>query len=96
MKIDVVSFSPSPDAVPEMHVQTNAYDAEYGRSGGAFVNASTRSGTNQVHGSVYWFLSNDNLNANTSSTTVTAPRSPRTAKHLRRVSGRPGVAAETL
>jgi hypothetical protein len=64
MKIDVVSFSPSPDAVQEMRVQTNAYDAEYGHTGGAFVNVSTRSGTNQLHGSAYWFLRNDNLNAN--------------------------------
>ena len=64
MKIDVVSFSPSPDAVEEMRVQTNAYDAEYGHSGAAFVNVSTRSGTNEIHGSAYWFLRNDNLNAN--------------------------------
>ncbi|MEX2262823.1 MAG: TonB-dependent receptor [Bryobacteraceae bacterium] len=64
MRIDLVSFSPSPDAVQEMRVQTNAYDAEYGHSGAAFVNVSTKSGTNDVHGSVYWYLRNDNLNAN--------------------------------
>jgi hypothetical protein len=64
MRIDVVSFSPSPDAVQEMRVQTNTYDAEYGHSGAAFVNVSTKSGTNAVHGSVYWYLRNDNLNAN--------------------------------
>ena len=63
-KIDVVSFSPSPDAVQEMRVQTNAYDAEYGHTGAAFVNVSTRSGTNQLHGSVYWYVQNDHLNAN--------------------------------
>jgi hypothetical protein len=38
MRIDVVSFSPSPDAVEEMRVQTNTFDAEYGHSGAAFVN----------------------------------------------------------
>jgi hypothetical protein len=63
-KIDVVSFSPSPDAVQEMRVQTNAYDAEYGHTGAAFVNVSTRSGTNQIHGAAYWYLQNDHLNAN--------------------------------
>ena len=63
-KIDAVSFSPSPDAVQEMRVQTNAYDAEFGHSGAAFVNVSTRSGTNQIHGSAYWYLQNDHLNAN--------------------------------
>jgi hypothetical protein len=64
MRLDVVSFSPSPDAVQEMRVQTNAYDAEYGHSGAAFVNVSTKSGSNQIHGTVYWFHRNDNLNAN--------------------------------
>lgn len=64
MKIDAVSFSPSPDAVQEMRVQTNTYDAEFGHSGASFVNVSTRSGTNDLHGSVFWFLQNDNLNAN--------------------------------
>ena len=64
MRIDVVSLSPSPDAVQEMRVQTSAYDAEFGHSGAAFVNVATRSGTNNYHGTVYWFLRNDNLNAN--------------------------------
>lgn len=59
-----VSLSPSPDAVQEMRVQTSAYDAEFGHGGAAFVNVSTRSGTNQYHGTAYWYLRNDNLNAN--------------------------------
>ena len=64
MRLDVVSFSPSPDAVQEMRVQTNAYDAEFGHSGASFVNVSTRSGANDVHGTVYWFHRNNKLNAN--------------------------------
>ncbi|MEZ5404321.1 MAG: TonB-dependent receptor [Bryobacteraceae bacterium] len=60
-----VSLSPSPDAVQEMRVQTNGFDAEFGHSGAAFVNVSTRSGTNNYHGAAYWYLRNDNLNANT-------------------------------
>jgi len=64
MRIETVSFSPSPDAVQEMRVQTNAYDAEYGHSGASFVNVSTKAGTNELRGSVYWFHRNDNLNAN--------------------------------
>lgn len=59
-----VSLSPSPDAVEEMRLQTNTFDAEYGHTGGAFVNVSTKSGANQAHGALYWFLRNDNLNAN--------------------------------
>jgi hypothetical protein len=63
MRLDVVSFSPSPDAVQEMRVHTNAYDAEFGHSGASFVNVSTRSGANDMHGTVYWFHRNDKLNA---------------------------------
>lgn len=64
MGIGNVSLSPSPDAVQEMRVQTNGFDAEFGHSGAAFVNVSTKSGTNQYHGTGYWYLRNDNLNAN--------------------------------
>ncbi len=53
MRIDIVSFSPSPDAVQEMRAQTNTYDAEYGHSGAAFVNVSTKAGANDLHGSTY-------------------------------------------
>jgi hypothetical protein len=63
MAITNVSFSPSPDAVGEMRVQTNAYDAEYGHSGSAFVNVSTKAGTNSIHGNAYEYLQNDFLNA---------------------------------
>ncbi|MBS1829747.1 MAG: TonB-dependent receptor [Acidobacteria bacterium] len=59
-----VSLSPSPDAVEEMRVQTSAFDAEFGHAGAAFVNVTTRSGTNNYHGTAYWYLRNDNLNAN--------------------------------
>ena len=53
----------SPDALQEFKVITNAYSAEYGHVGGAVVNASVRSGTNQVHGTVWEFLRNTDLNA---------------------------------
>jgi hypothetical protein len=53
----------SPDAVAEFKVQTNNYSAEYGRSGGAVVNATYRSGTNEIRGSVWEFNRNTALNA---------------------------------
>jgi len=53
----------SPDAVAEFKVQTNTYSAEFGRSGGAIINASYRTGTNEFHGSLWEFHRNTVLNA---------------------------------
>jgi len=53
----------APDAVQEFKVITNTYSAEYGRVGGAVVNASIRSGSNQLHGAAWEFLRNTDLNA---------------------------------
>jgi hypothetical protein len=52
------SILPSIDAIAEMKVQTNAIAAEFGRSGGAVMNIIYKSGTNDVHGSVYEFWKN--------------------------------------
>ncbi len=56
-------IQPSPDAVAQFKVQTNNFSAEFGRAGGAVINTSIRSGTNNFHGSVYEFLRNTSLNA---------------------------------
>src|SRR5262249_40135417 len=53
----------SPDALAEFRVITSNFSAEYGRAGGAIINAVLRSGTNQYHASVFEFLRNTNLNA---------------------------------
>jgi hypothetical protein len=51
------------DAVSEFSVLSSNYPAEYGRSSGGVINAITRSGTDQFHGSVYEFLRNSALDA---------------------------------
>ena len=56
-------IQPNPDALAEFKVETNNYSAEYGRATGAVVNATIRSGTNQLHGEVWEFLRNTDLNA---------------------------------
>ncbi len=53
----------SPDAVEEFKVQTNNFSAEFGRTGGAVINASFRSGTNNFRGTVWGFNRNTALNA---------------------------------
>src|ERR1700751_2379209 len=55
---------PAPDTIQEFKVQNSLYDAQYGRGGGANVNVETRSGTAELHGSVYYFGRNEALNAN--------------------------------
>jgi hypothetical protein len=51
-------ISPSPDAIAEFKVQTNAYSAEFGRSAGAVVNVVLKSGTNALHGSAWYYNRN--------------------------------------
>src|SRR5262245_11854204 len=60
-----VVFNPNPDAVAEFRLLTSNYTAEYGRNGGGVISVVTKSGTNSLHGSVYDYLRNDALNANT-------------------------------
>src|SRR5580765_4268335 len=51
------------DAIQEFSVLTSNYSAEYGKTSGGVVNAITRSGTNQIHGSAYEFLRNNHMDA---------------------------------
>ncbi len=54
---------PNPDALAEFSVQTNNFSAEFGRNLGAVVNAVTKSGTNELHGTLFGYLRNHALNA---------------------------------
>ena len=51
------------DAIREFSVLTSNYSAEYGRSAGGVVNAISKSGTNEIHGSAYFFHRNSALDA---------------------------------
>jgi hypothetical protein len=57
------AIQPSPDSVAEFRLIANAYSAEFGRSGGAVMNAASKSGTNAFHGSLWHFIQNEKLNA---------------------------------
>jgi hypothetical protein len=51
------------DAVQEFQVVTSNFLAEYGRASGGVINTVTRSGSNDPHGTLYWFFRNRTLNA---------------------------------
>jgi hypothetical protein len=53
----------TPDAVQEFRLETNNFSAEFGRAGGAIINAAIRSGTNEYHGAAWEYLRNTQLNA---------------------------------
>ncbi len=63
-QMNAPSYIPPPDATQEFRVSTNKFSAEYSRTTGAVVSFSIKSGTNQLHGSVYEFFRNRDLNAN--------------------------------
>lgn len=54
----------SADGIEEFKVQTGAYSAEYGRTSNGILNYSTKSGTNEFHGSAFLVIRNQALNAN--------------------------------
>ncbi|MBM3747748.1 MAG: TonB-dependent receptor, partial [Acidobacteria bacterium] len=58
-----VGVPPAVDAVEEFKVQSGAMSAEFGFTAGGAVNLVTKSGTNQYHGTAYWFVRNDQFDA---------------------------------
>jgi hypothetical protein len=58
------AISPTPDGTQEFKVLTNSFGPQFGRSGGGVINVVTRGGTNELHGSAFWFFRNDRLRAN--------------------------------
>src|SRR5438309_1254029 len=59
-----IAVVPSVDAVQEFKVKTSTFSAEFGHAAGAVVNATIKSGGNQLHGTLFEFLRNDKLDAN--------------------------------
>jgi len=61
--VNLPTINPSPDAVEEFRILTNAFDAEFGRNSGSVINVITKSGGNDFHGNAYDFLRNKALNS---------------------------------
>ncbi|MDE0123312.1 MAG: TonB-dependent receptor [Bryobacterales bacterium] len=58
-----LNYDPPIEALEEMNVEVSNYKAEMGRSGGGFIQMTTKSGTNSFHGALYDFLRNDALDS---------------------------------
>ena len=58
-----VAFYPIIDAIEELRLNINSYSPEYGRSNGGTVMVAGKSGSNELHGTLYEFLRNEDLNA---------------------------------
>src|SRR3989440_5742161 len=58
-----IGIFPNPDAIAEFKVSTSIPPAEVGRAAGAVINTTTKSGTNDFHGSLYYYGQNSALNA---------------------------------
>src|SRR5262249_4718365 len=61
--VNTIVFFPPADAIDEFRVQTSVAPAQFGRAGGALVVTTLKSGTNDWHGSAFWFNRNTSLNA---------------------------------
>jgi hypothetical protein len=71
-----VAFNPVIDAIQEFKVEVNSPSAEFGRFNGGVVNLTTRSGTNELHGTIFEFLRNEALNARNLFAPATAVKKP--------------------
>ena len=63
--VPTLEFDPPVESMQEFNVSISNYAAELGRTGGGIVQMTTKSGTNQFHGSLYEYFRNDDLNTRT-------------------------------
>jgi hypothetical protein len=74
--LNTILIFPNIDATQEFKIDTSVAPAEYGRAGGAIVASSIKGGTNDFHGSAFWFYRSGNFDANPSYRFLGAPASP--------------------
>ncbi len=79
------SYVPTAEAVGEFRVQNTNFDAQYGWTLGGVVNMITKSGSNEFHGSLFEFLQNTHLNANTFNQNLNGV--PRQSSHINTLGG---------
>jgi hypothetical protein len=67
----------NPDTIAEFRIVTNQFLPEYGRAAGSVVNMITKSGSNEFHGSLYWFINTKELNTRSNLEKRTFANSPK-------------------
>jgi hypothetical protein len=74
---NVYGYNPPNEAVQEVSVQANSYDAQYGHTSGGVVNVSTKAGGTNFHGQAWTYLKRTGWNANSfQNNAIGAPRAP--------------------
>ena len=63
-EVSADAAEPTLDSIQDVHVLEANYEAQYGRMAGAIINVTTKSGTSNFHGGLYYYLRNEDLNAN--------------------------------
>ncbi len=76
-----VAWVPSLNSIQEFTVQSNAYDAQFGRVGGGVTTITLKSGTNGLHGQLFDYYKNHNLNANSWAANTFAEQKVRFNQH---------------
>ncbi|HXF04020.1 MAG TPA: TonB-dependent receptor [Blastocatellia bacterium] len=79
------NFSPlrtNPDSLAEFRVLTSNFTAEFGRNSGGQVTMVTRSGTNEFHGTLFWFYQTPRLHANSYTNNLNALGKPQFVQHI--------------
>ena len=71
--IGIIVVNPNIDSLQEFKVTTSNYDAEFGSASGALLQATTKSGTNELHGTAFEYLQNNYLNSANPFTGVNPP-----------------------
>lgn len=74
---NILAMYPSTDALEEINLLRNNFGAQYGGGGSAIFNMVTKSGTSSFHGSAYYYMRNQLLNANGYFNNQTTPKNPR-------------------
>jgi hypothetical protein len=74
--VQQVAYVPPVEATQEFKIQTNTYDAQYGRTGGGVVSLSIKPGTNRLHGAAYEYMRRSRFEANQYSNNATGQPRP--------------------